>query len=155
MSTIKFIQKGKTKQKNVGRIADRLQLAMEKNNEARRKLTELLEMGKAVLETAEYAEARMEVLYWQKRVDELRKLFNIGYKRSAGQVVGLGSTVKVRYGAVNKEYTIVTSLEADPANGYISENSPLGRALLNKKASDDVSVRAPSGNFVYTIESVV
>lgn len=154
MSSIKFIQKNANKQKNVGRIADRLHMAVKKNKEARAKLADLLDQGKAILETAEYAEVRMEVLYWQKRVMELKKLYHSSYRRKSGEVVGLGSTVKVRYGAVNKEYTIVTSLEADPANGYISENSPLGRALLNKKASEDVSVQAPSGNFVYTIESV-
>lgn len=150
MTSVNFIQK-----KNVGRISDRLQFSVKKYREAKRKLTDLLEMGKTVLETAEYAEAKMEVLYWHRRMNELNKLYYGKYRKKIDEVVGLGSTVKVKFGAAKKEYTIVTSLEADPANGYISDESPLGRALLNRKVSDNVSVKAPRGDFVYTIESVV
>lgn len=150
MATVQFKQKT-----SMGRIADRMQFAFTRLKEAKLKLTDLLEMGKSVLETAEYAESKMEVLYWHKRVSELRKLYGSGYpKKDIGKMVGLGSTVKVKYGKLFKEYTIVTSLEADPTNGYISDESPLGRALLNKKESENVSVRAPSGEFMYTVESI-
>jgi transcription elongation factor GreA len=66
----------------------------------------------------------------------------------------LGSRVKVKYGAIERDYTIVTSLEADPSNGFISEISPLGRALLNKEISDKVEVSAPSGRFEYEVKAV-
>lgn len=148
MTSLKFI-----KGKGMGRISDRLQYAVEKSEEAKAKIKDLLEMGRAVLDTPEYNETKMEVLYWQKRVTDLRKI-HYGLKRSRKNSVTLGSTVKVKYGALEKDYTIVTSLEADPVNGYISEMSPLGRALLNKKQADTVSVRAPSGEFEYRIMSV-
>ncbi|MBU0648474.1 GreA/GreB family elongation factor [Patescibacteria group bacterium] len=150
MASVRFIQK-----KNLGRIADRLDFAVGKYTDAQQKLKELLDLGKSILQTAEYAEVKMEVLYWHRRVSELKKLCYSTYKKKTGTEIGLGSTVKVRYGAVMKEYTIVTSLEADPANGYISVDSPLGRALVNKRVNEDVSVKAPSGDFVYSIEAVV
>lgn len=149
MATLSFAQKT-----NVGRIADRLQLSIFKYKEAKQKLSDLLEIGKSILETAEYAEARMEVLYWQKRVSELRKLYGGRFRKKTGKVVGLGTTVQVKYGSLEKEYTIVTSIEADPANGYISDESPLGRALLNKRELEQVAVRAPSGEYVYTIQAI-
>lgn len=148
MTAVKFYSK-----KGVGRISDRLQYAVKKSDEAKAKMKDLLELGRAILDTPEYNEAKMEVLYWQRRVTDLRKI-HYGYKKNRNNNVSLGSTVRVKYGSLEKEYTIVTSLEADPVNGYISEMSPLGRALINKKEYDTVSVRAPSGEFEYQITQV-
>ena len=53
-----------------------------------------------------------------------------------------------------EEYIIVGSTEADPFEGKISNESPLGRALLNHKAGDRVQVEAPAGAFVVTIHKV-
>ncbi|HPH78777.1 MAG TPA: GreA/GreB family elongation factor [bacterium] len=138
--------------RSCGRIEDRLNFALNKHDEAKRKIKELLEQGRAVLETPEYNEAKMEVLYWQKRAADLRRINYGGSRRS--KKIGLGSKVKVKYGAIEREYTIVTSIEADPANGYISEISPLGRALLNKEETDRVEVSAPSGKFEYEVKAV-
>jgi transcription elongation factor GreA len=62
--------------------------------------------------------------------------------------VGLGSTVKVFDNGKNEEveYHIVTTEESDVANGKISTNSPIGRALLNKKVGDSAIVVTPNGN---------
>ena len=148
MASVKFFGN-----KSVGRISERLEYAVKKSEEAKYKVKDLLEMGRAVLETPEYNEAKMEVLYWQKRVTDLRKI-HYGSTKIKNKSVGLGSTVKVKYGSLEKEYTIVTSLEADPASGFISEMSPLGRALLNKREYETVSVRAPSGEYEYEIKAV-
>jgi transcription elongation factor GreA len=51
-------------------------------------------------------------------------------------------------------YTIVGAAEANPAGGMISNESPLGKALLNKKVDDQVQVDAPGGVFVVTILKV-
>jgi len=61
--------------------------------------------------------------------------------------VGLGSTVKVFDSTKNEEmeYNIVTSEESDVAAGKISTNSPIGRALLNKKVGDTATVVTPNG----------
>ena len=53
-----------------------------------------------------------------------------------------------------KEFTIVSFNEADPLNGKISNESPLGRALLNHVAGDKIQVNTPKGYVEYTIISV-
>jgi transcription elongation factor GreA len=62
--------------------------------------------------------------------------------------VGLGSTVKIFDSTKNEEmeYNIVTSEESDVAKGKISTNSPIGRALLNKKVGDTATVVTPNGS---------
>lgn len=149
MSAIKYGTKRK-----MGRISERLQFAFRKYREAEGRLKDLVKLGRSILETAEYSEAKMEVLYWQKRISELRKMVGKDLRFKERNKIGLGSTVMVRFGSLQKEYTIVTSLEADPARGYISNESPLGRALLNKAQSESVSVKTPSGDFVYSIVGV-
>jgi transcription elongation factor GreA len=149
MNSIKF-----TQNKGVGRIAGRLQFAIRKYKEANEKLKELLEMGQRVVETAEYSEAKMEVLYWQKRISDLRKLQPMTGAEKHQKKVSLGSTVKVKYGTVDREYTIVTSVEADPVNGFISKESPLGRALLNRQENESVTVDTPSGQYNYKVLGV-
>ncbi len=150
MSAIKYETRGK-----MGRISERLQFAFRKYEEAENRLKDLVKLGRSILETAEYSEAKMEVLYWQKRISELRKLVGKTIRSQDTAKVGLGSTVTVKFGSLQKEYTIVTSVEADPVNGYISNESPLGRALLNKSEKESVSVKTPSGNYTYAILGVV
>jgi len=149
MGSVKFKSR-----RSAGKVSERLNFAVNKLQAAEAKLKDLLDYGKRILETAEYSEARMEVLYWQRRVSDLRKLQYLRDGRRFTKKIGLGSTVVVKYGAVVKEYTLVTSLEADPANGQISIESPLGRALLDRKVKDEVMVRAPSGEYAYSIQSV-
>lgn len=59
--------------------------------------------------------------------------------------VGLGSRVRLQAGRKQLEYTIVSSIEADPLNGKISDESPIGRELLGKKAADFVSITNTPG----------
>ena len=60
-------------------------------------------------------------------------------------VVGVGTTVKVESVEGSEKYAIVGPAEADPLHGMISNESPLGRALLGHKAGDEVEWSAPSG----------
>ena len=62
-------------------------------------------------------------------------------------VVSLGSTVKLRFTDSNEEitYSLVGSNEADPLDGKISDQSPIGAALMGKKAGDKVEVTTPGG----------
>ncbi len=70
--------------------------------------------------------------------------------------VHLGSTVKVKdlKTNANHEFSIVGSAEADPVNQRISNESPLGRALLGHKKSETVDVATPRGVVKYRIESI-
>jgi transcription elongation factor GreA len=74
----------------------------------------------------------------------------------AGETVQVGSTVTIREeGAETDEvYAIVGAAEANPTIGRISNESPLGRALINRKSGDVVQVDAPAGSFVVTILKV-
>ncbi len=76
---------------------------------------------------------------------------------TAGNYVRLGSTVTVLDLEFNEEdtYKLVGSQEADPSNSTISEDSPLGRALLGHFAGEEVTVDAPAGPVEFKIVSVV
>jgi transcription elongation factor GreA len=52
------------------------------------------------------------------------------------------------------EYVIVGSTEANPDKGYISDQSPIGKALLGKKKGDQVEVQVPSGSMTYKIKAI-
>ena len=69
--------------------------------------------------------------------------------------VEVGSKVKVRMsGAREKEFHIVSQLEADPVQSKISDQSPLGLALLGKKVNQEVEVSAPAGVLRYKIVAI-
>ncbi|MFA6550812.1 MAG: GreA/GreB family elongation factor, partial [Candidatus Gracilibacteria bacterium] len=78
-------------------------------------------------------------------------------KKSVNQV-RIGSTVVIRRvgkkSAESEEYTVVGSTEADPVNGKISNESPVGKALLGKEDGETVKVSAPAGFIEYEIVKV-
>jgi len=70
-------------------------------------------------------------------------------------VVGLGSTVAIETSRHGEEtFTIVGSAEADVASGKISYTSPIGRALMGRRAGETVRVHVPAGTLDYTITRV-
>ena len=101
--------------------------------------------------SAEYQLAKQDQAFLEGRILELQRLLNeaaliapSGNKES----IEVGSTVIVKEGRGKHEsYTIVGSPEADPRIGLISDESPLGKALLGHKAGDKVTVESPSGNW--------
>ena len=102
-------------------------------------------------ENAEYHMAKQRQEYLKARLRQLGQrladLSLINMNNIPKDKVGLGSTVKVFDSTKNEdmEYNIVTSEESDVANGKISTNSPIGRALLNKKVGDTATVVTPNG----------
>jgi len=68
--------------------------------------------------------------------------------------VGMGSKVVVEVDGTRHEFALVGSTEANPAEGRISTSSPVGRALLGRRAGDEVVVRTPGGEVRYRIVSV-
>jgi len=103
-------------------------------------------------ENAEYHMAKQRQEFLKARVRQLgqrlSELSLINMNNIPKDKVGLGSTVKVYDSAKNEEmeYQLVTSEESDVAAGKISTNSPIGRALLNKKVGDSAVVVTPAGN---------
>lgn len=110
-------------------------------------------------ENADYDAARNDQAKIEARIKELEYMMDhakiIEDKKEAG-VVNLGSTVKIKYieDDEDDEYKIVGSMEADPFNNKVSNESPLGKAILGKKVGDTVSVESPNGNYDVKIEEV-
>ncbi len=110
-------------------------------------------------ENSEYDDAKNEQGRLESDISELEaKLRNSEIIQSAASTgkVMIGSTVTVRDVELNKEatYMIVGSTEADPANDKISDESPLGAAILNKSAGAIVQVQAPAGVIEYELLDV-
>ncbi len=105
-------------------------------------------------ENSEYAEARDEQTSVEMRIAELEDLLKQAVtitKAEGSDIVTVGSTVTVRKGEKTMTYTIVGSHEAKPEEGRISDESPLGRAFLKKKAGETVAFATPGGQVSYEI----
>jgi transcription elongation factor GreA len=105
-------------------------------------------------ENAEYEDAKNEQAFVEGQIQRLEALIKnaiIIDEHHGTDHVQIGSTVKVE-GADGKElYTIVGSTEASPKEGRISNESPVGRALLGKRKGETVVVTVPAGSFSYKI----
>ena len=103
-------------------------------------------------ENSEYDEARNEQAKVEARILELEELILgaviVDESKIDTSIINMGSIVKVLDVEFNEteEYSIVGSNEADPLQNRISDMSPIGRALIGKKAGDEVTVEAPGGN---------
>ncbi|MFC1613483.1 transcription elongation factor GreA [Patescibacteria group bacterium] len=109
-------------------------------------------------ENAEYAGAREEQSFMEGRILELRELINnaviIENGKKSNGFINVGSKIKVKTGKIEKEFIITGVTEADPLNGLISNESPLGRAFISHKKGDTVEVIAPKGVIKYKILDV-
>ncbi len=109
-------------------------------------------------ENADYDAARDEQAKLEGRIKELEfKLENA--KIISGNdknIVNVGSTVTISYidDGEKEEYKIVGSLEADPFNNKISNESPIGAAVIGKKVNELVTVETPNGSFDIKIEAI-
>jgi transcription elongation factor GreA len=111
-------------------------------------------------ENSEYEDAKNEQAFVEGRILTLEKILRYAKIAKNGdknpEVVSIGSTVKVRDLSRDQvlEYTIVGSQEADPAKKRISNESPVGRALLGQKLGSVVSVMVPAGTFKYEVIAI-
>ncbi len=107
-------------------------------------------------ENAEYDAAREEQGIVETRIAEIEDILqNHSIIAGAAQngIIGVGSTVTLKNG---KEitYQIVGPVEADPLSGKISNESPIGKALIGKKQGDEVTIMLPKGEMTYLIAQV-
>jgi len=111
-------------------------------------------------ENSEYHAAKEDLAFLEGRKDELEVLLQraeiIQASDNIAGVVGLGSQVVVEVDGKGKHHTfhIVGEWEADPSQKKISAKSPLGVALLGKKAGEEIEVEVPAGKVVYSIREV-
>ena len=108
-------------------------------------------------ENAEYSEAKRRQNENETRIMELEATLKdavIASHKSKISGVQMGSTLTVRVAGKERVFIIVGSNEVDPAQGKISNESPLGRAFMGHDAGDAVEVEAPAGKLKYEIVSI-
>lgn len=136
------------------------QLRTVKRQEVAARLREAMEDGgdMGVDLDAEYEAAKNEQAFVEGRIQELEILLaNAHVIENSGkrEVVDVGATVTIKEGRSKPEvYTVVGRAEANPREGRISNESPLGRAILDHRAGDKVDVEAPGGSFTVQIVKV-
>ena len=108
-------------------------------------------------ENAEYSSARQEQGRCEGRISEIDHILKnvevITNSKDNGKV-SLGNTVVLKGSGSDKTFTIVGSVEADPMSGKISDESPIGKALIGKKLGDDVEIVTPSATTAYKISAI-
>ena len=105
-------------------------------------------------ENAEYAAAKDDQSFTEARIKELEQLLlsAVSVAPTTHDSVSIGSTVTVKDGTEKMQtYTIVGMNEADPVHGKISNDSPVGQALLHRRVGDSVPIETPRGSRVLTI----
>lgn len=109
-------------------------------------------------ENAEYDAARSEQTAVETRISEIEDIIQKAEVIETGNSnkVHVGSTVTIQRVSDNKEFTyrVVGSIEANPAEGRISDESPMGAGLLNQKVGQVVAINTPKGPVEYKITSL-
>ncbi len=128
----------------------------------RKEIAEALEYAKSLgdlSENAEYHQAREDQANCEERITHIEQILKnaVVMNKHHAAVVEVGTTVVVtkKGDKTERQFAIVGSEEANSLENKISNESPLGSALLGKKKGDEVTVSTPKGNSVYTIKSIV
>ena len=121
-----------------------------RRQEIANRLHEAMEGGE-LIENAEYEDAKNEQAFVEGRIKELEILLataRVITEEEKHENAQVGSKVTMQEeGGQPETYIIVGAAEANPRGGKISNESPLGKALINRKAGDLVKVEAPAGSF--------
>lgn len=109
-------------------------------------------------ENMEYTAARQDQERNEARIAEVENILAnvqvITAPKNDSKVV-LGSTIKLKSkDGKTKQFQVVGTVEADPLNGKISDESPIGQALLGKKEGEDVEIKTPAETATYTIADI-
>jgi transcription elongation factor GreA len=108
-------------------------------------------------ENAEYHNARDEQANLEARISEIEYILRSVEIVSApkdSSSIGLGNVVVLKGATGEQTYTIVGSVEANPAERKISDESPIGRALLGHAVGDEVTITLPAGEMKYKVKSI-
>lgn len=127
----------------------------------RREVATLIKQAKEygdLSENSEYADAKDKQAFIEGRISELEHILKnslmIDEVHTNCSSVNVGCTVQLELENGEMQYRIVGSYEADPEKGWISNESPLGQALLGKKAGEEVEVNAPAGTIKYKVKDI-
>ncbi|MBU0649459.1 transcription elongation factor GreA [Patescibacteria group bacterium] len=127
----------------------------------RREVTDKIEAALALgdlSENAEYHDAKDELAMLEGRIleieDQIKNAVIIDESKKATDMVDVGSEIDVETEGQKITYKIVGPNEADPAHGFISNETPLAQALLGHRQGESVEFNAPSGKKMYRIVSI-
>jgi len=135
-----------------------LQLELEnliknKKSKAIDRLSKARSMGD-LKENSEYTAAKEELALVEERIQEINNVLGnaeVTLMYKAGNKIEIGSTVTVDIKGQKDTFQIVGEFEADPMNKKLSQNSPIGQALIDKKIGDLVEINIPAGKIQYKI----
>ena len=126
--------------------------------EITQKIKEAREYGD-LSENAEYQEARTKQSFIEGRIEEIETILKtvklIDRRGKGNGKVVVGSDVVVSFNGKKKTYHITGSNETSPGEGKISNESPLGQALMDKRAGESVKLETPEGSRIYKIVKVL
>ena len=135
-----------------------------KRPEVSERLSAAVQSFGELAENPEYEEAKREQAFVEGRILELEDLLSKAVVIDTGNLsrlqVGMGSKVKIEMKDLKrktreiKDFMIVSSVEADPEKGMISNKSPIGEALLGKKPGNVVKVKIPKGEILIRILTI-
>jgi len=119
------------------------------------RLHEAVSMGD-LSENADYHAAKEYQSFLEGRIQELEHLLQkaviLENKTGAADLVSVGTTVTIQEGSeYPEEYQVVGGKESNPANGRISNESPIGSALLGKRVGDEILVHTPQGEIRFKV----
>ena len=134
-------------------------LSIERRREVAERIKEAREFGD-ISENSEYDDAKNEQAQVEYRIQSLeQKLRNarvVDTEQVSTETVSIGArvTLKDTKSKATRNYSIVGSAEADPKNGRLSNESPVGKALLGRKKGEKVTIPAPRGALEYQIVKI-
>lgn len=135
-------------------------LTTEKRAEIAERIRESKDHGEYSEDNSELDEVKIEQAIVENRINELKAVLSSAEILTEDQIptdkIGLGSKVELKDAerGIQFEVRMVASVEADPDKDLISEESPLGQALMGRSVSDKAEFDAPAGRLVYSIVKI-
>ena len=129
-----------------------------KRDEVRQKIKEAREYGD-ISENAEYDAAKNEQAFIEGKISELEQMIKNAViiteeAHKGAHVVHIGSKILIQGPDGKEEYTIVGPAEAEPSEGRISNESPIGRGILEHAVGETIKIKVPAGEVEYKILKV-
>src|SRR3972149_3502927 len=133
--------------------AELAELTGRRRQELAKRLRAAIQMGD-LSENADYHKAKEDQAFLEGRIQEIEAILRMAViiEKKQSDVVTVGSHVTIQEGDSPPEtYHVVGAKEADPRNGKISNESPIGKALIDHKVGDVVEAETPSGRIKFKI----
>ena len=147
----------KLTQDGISELKAELQLLIGDRSEVADRIKTAREFGD-LSENDEYSAARQDQDRAESRISEIENILaNVEVIKApkGDSKVQLGSNVQLKSAdGKTKQFQVVGTVEADPLNGKISDESPIGKALLGKKNGDDVEIKTPAETTTYKITNI-